>query len=117
MAKGTWEGDVPQGDCAVREWSSILAEDVVYRVISGNVHNGLWDGSVLWKFERAGVEETNTFPVTFNNGICVALRIDEDDGAWIVSENTWERGEEGGTLHIEKEKQSLKVGIVGFITN
>lgn len=115
MAKGTWEGDVPQGEFVVREWSNILDEDVVYRVISGNIQDGLWDGAVLWKFEKTSVEET--FPVTFNNGIWVALRIDEEDGNWIVSEDTLERGKEGGTLHIEKEKQSLKVGIVGFITN
>ena len=115
MAKGTWEGDVPQGEFEVREWSNILAGDVVYRVISGNVHEGLWDGAVLWKFERAGEEES--FPVTFNDGIWVTLRIDEDDGGWIVSEGTLESGKEDGILCIEKEKQSQKEGIVGFITN
>lgn len=110
MAKGTWEDDVPQGEFLVREWSNILAEDVVYRVISGNVQDGLWNGDVLWKFEMADKE--NTYPVAFDNGRWVMIREDEDE--WVVSEGTLERGKEDSVLIVEKGKELVKKGIVGF---
>ncbi len=114
MARGTWEGDVPQGEFTVREWSSILYENVVYRIISGNIDDGLWDGKILWEFEReSGVSQS--FPVSFENGRWVILGQDSD-GAWIVCERGTGPNAEGG-MTIYNENVDTINGIVGFASN
>lgn len=114
MARGTWESDVPQGEFTVREWSSILYENVVYRVISGNIDDGLWNGEILWKFEReSGVSQS--FSVSFEKGRWVILGQDSD-GTWIVCERGTGPNAEGG-MTIYNENVDTINGIVGFASN
>lgn len=109
MAKGNWQTDLPQGEFVVREWRSELAEDVTYRVISGNVDKGLWNGSVEWTFEReTGVVEA--FPVSFDEGHWNVIRQD-DDGYYLVSDNG---STESGNMFVEPEKIDELRGIEGF---
>ena len=49
---GDWRNDAPNGSFETKEWSSHLAEDVVYRLVSGEVSDGLWDGEVIWAFDK-----------------------------------------------------------------
>lgn len=113
MARGTWESDVPQGEFTVREWSSIMAGNVVYRVVSGNIDDGLWNGEVLWKFEMdSGV--THSYPVSFENGRWVILG-QNSDGTWSVCERGTEP--DAGGLVIHNENVDTTNGIVGFASN
>ncbi len=93
----------------VKEWNSTLAETVVYRIIDGTVKNGLWNGKVNWCFEEDG--NILTYPVTFEQGKWVVLRMEEGDGErWkVVSEHSLE-DEDAGTLWGDSEIE----GIEGF---
>ena len=108
IAKGSWAGDLPQGEFAVREWHEHLAEDVVYRVISGNVNNGLWDGDVMWTFEETD-GSTSSFPVSFQNGKWLILGYDENGDAIVC-----EKGSAGGSMVVKAEREGNVCGIVGF---
>lgn len=105
IARGTWQADMPQGDFEVREWLGKLADDVTYRVISGNVTGGVWDGNVEWTFETTG-RPIDIFPVTFNMGHWVIIR--QEDDIFRVSEN--------GMAIYQKDLDEV-VGIVGFATS
>lgn len=106
MAQGTWEADVPQGDLVVREWYGKLADDVVmYRVISGNVADGLWDGNVEWKFEIVDLL-MEIYPVSFENGKWIIIR--REGANYIVSETN------GVSMFISQEEYDELWGIVGF---
>lgn len=109
-AIGTWSGDKPNGQQEVREWSGSLAETVSTRVVTGNVADGYWDGSVIWRFERKS-GEVQSYPVTFTNGKWDIIRIEEkDDGvSYIVSEKINEKG----TTMSTKTPDALE-GIEGF---
>lgn len=116
MARGRWQDDVPQGEFTIREWNSILAQDLVYRVINGNVDNGLWNGEILWNFEReSGATQTQTYPVSFKNGKWVILG-QEDDGNWIVCEQGTGPNTEGGMVILNGERDTIN-GIEGFVQN
>ncbi len=108
MAKGSWQADLPQGEFVVREWSSELAEGVTYRVISGNVDTGLWNGNVEWNFEwETGAVEV--FPVSFDRGHWNVIR--QDNGDYIVSDNG---STESGIMFIKPEEIDRLCGIEGF---
>ena len=78
FGRGNWANDAPNGVMVIREWHSGLAENVVYRVISGHTVNGLWHGDVTWAFEREdGI--TDVFAVSFDYGQWVIVEVDEDD--------------------------------------
>lgn len=109
-SEGDWQGDVPNGTNTVREWSNKLDEDVVYRVISGTVYNGLWDGKIIWAFEET--DRTLSYPVTFDKGKALILGYD-DDGESIISEGTLELGENDGFL-TNGGGLTEKEGIIGF---
>ena len=113
MAKGNWQTDLPQGEFVVREWRSDLAEDVTYRVIRGNVDEGLWNGSVEWNFERqTGI--VDVFPVSFDKGHWNVIGQD-DNGHYIVCDNgSTNGGTRSGKMHIESEKIDELLGIEGF---
>ena len=109
-AHGQWAADVPEGEQEVREWSGSLNETVQTRVLTGSVSRGLWNGGVLWKFERKD-GGTDTFPVTFDMGKWVILRKDErDDVSYIVSEKKLE--EEEGVM--TTKTPDVLDGIEGF---
>lgn len=115
IARGAWANDMPNGESNVREWNSSLSETVVYRVISGNVRDGLWDGVVNWCFEEG--EKIRTFPVTFEQGKWVVIRIENDDDGEhrIVSEHSLEDAE-SGTMRTSSDGDTLE-GIEGFIAD
>ena len=87
-----------------------MNETVQTRVLTGSVSRGLWNGGVLWKFERKD-GGTDTFPVTFDMGKWVILRKDErDDVSYIVSEKKLE--EEEGVM--TTKTPDVLEGIEGF---
>lgn len=84
FARGTWVNDVPNGRFETRSWQADLEQSVTYRIITGNIKEGLWDGSVTWSFERA--ERTDTYAPSFSDGYWQILR--EEDGYAVVAENS-----------------------------
>jgi tetratricopeptide (TPR) repeat protein len=116
FAKGLWSSDMPNGETQIREWYSMLAEDVTYRIISGNVVEGLWDGDVIWSFER-GSEPMHIFPVKFEKGHWVVIEIDDDreDGEteYIVSKSGNTNDDNSGVMSA-KNPDELE-GIVGYV--
>lgn len=86
LARGTWVDDVPNGDFETRSWQADLDQSVTYRIITGSVKDGLWDGPVTWSFERG--DRTDTYTPAFQNGYWQVLR--EEDGYAVVAENSSE---------------------------
>lgn len=109
FARGTWVDDKPNGEFETRSWQAVLDEEVTYRVISGNAVDGLWDGMVLWGFERPeGIFESWT--PSFTAGKWTVLREETlDDGtvAYIVDET-------GALTVTDPDKEE---GIAGFANN
>ena len=83
LAEGIWENDVPNGAFETRSWQADLNIDVNYRIIIGTVKQGLWDGQVIWRFERQ--DEVEEYAPTFQDGIWQILR--EEDGFSVADEN------------------------------
>ena len=108
-AKGEWAEDMPNGAFEVREWNSDLNERVVYRVLTGGAESGLWNGPVEWSF--IDNDGTRSFPVSFDNGMWVVLRYD-DDGEAIVSELP--EGEQESSTMTAHTPDKLE-GIEGFL--
>lgn len=103
LAMGSWVEDRPEGVFETRSWQADLNATVTYRVISGTVVNGLWDGPVTWQFERG--DAVDAYTPSFEDGIWQILR--EEDGQAIVAEN-----QDGGILiAAEPEKRN---GIAGY---
>lgn len=84
LARGTWVNGVPNGRFETRSWQADLEESVTYRIITGNIKNGLWDGPVSWSFERG--DQTDTYDPSFSDGHWEILR--EEDGYAVVAENS-----------------------------
>lgn len=84
LAEGAWKDDVPQGRFETRSWQDTLNVSVTYRIIRGDVSEGLWNGGVQWIFDREG--ESEEFTPSFNNGEWVVKRTDSD-GEKIADEN------------------------------
>lgn len=110
MGKGAWKNDLPNGTFMVREWSSLLYETVVYRVISGPVTDGLWNGDVIWSFEQNDGRKEQ-YPVTFKDGYWEVLYVDID-GDYVVSDKNLEGEERKLVIHNNDEV----LGITGFAT-
>lgn len=104
LSRGTWVDDRPNGEFEVRSWQQSLDASVVYRVISGNVADGLWDGTVSWSFERT--DGTDSYEPAFEKGIWVVLR--EENGYLITADN----GE--SVLGVSAEDQGRTYGIAGY---
>lgn len=111
-AIGNWSEDVPNGNQYVREWSSKLDESVVYRIVEGNVKEGLWDGPVNWQFEKN--EKTQSFPASFTNGYWDVIDKNED-GDYVVSKSDGEHGT--NTLVIHEKDIGVTAGIAGYAVN
>lgn len=104
FASVEWADDIPNGRAEVREWNTRLDDDVVYRIIEGNVENGLWNGDVIWNFEEAGTINENS--ASF------------DKGHWIVTDTDHDE-EEGyhyssGDISLNDSDLTELRGIVGF---
>lgn len=113
-SRGDWSGDAPNGLFETKEWYSELAEDVSYRLVSGQVSNGLWNGEVLWAFDSAdGYQSWNC---TFDDGLGVVVKTEEtDDGVMYL----WsEQSNEGpGGLGSHHNSPDDVYGIAGFLPN
>lgn len=110
---GDWADDMPNGRFETKEWNSNLNESVFYRLVSGNVTDGLWDGSVLWAFDHTdGVYRSWT--CTFHNGLVERVRVDTSDGEtkYVWSDQSNE-GEKVSLDDKEGQENQLK-GIPGF---
>lgn len=103
LAQGEWEEDVPNGRFETRSWQADLNTTVTYRIITGNVRKGLWDGRVSWQFEREDV--TDEYTPSFEQGIWKILR--EEDGLAIAADN----GNGNRLVVTEPEKTN---GIAGY---
>ncbi len=118
IAIGQWKDDSPNGGMEVREWHLNLDESVVYRVITGGVSNGLWDGPVVWGFERTD-GRIQSWNVSFTGGKWNILREedDEEEGVYyITGEENPANGEDSGEMSIDsKEELDQLEGIVGFV--
>ncbi|WP_349943952.1 hypothetical protein ABFV83_11405 [Lacrimispora sp. BS-2] len=116
FAKGSWQDDKPDGEMTIKEWNSGLAENVIYRIITGSVVNGLWNGDIIWSFERDS-ELTHIFPVKFEMGHWVILEVknDNDDGKtrYIVSKSGNTSDNNTGVMST-KTPNELE-GVIGFI--
>lgn len=70
-SRGDWSLDMPNGSFETKEWNSRLAESVVFRLVSGRVDSGLWNGTVIWAFEQEN--EYQSWDCTFINGVGVIV--------------------------------------------
>lgn len=84
LARGPWVNGMPNGNFETRSWQADLEQSVTYRVITGNIKDGLWDGPVTWSFERG--DGTDTYAPSFSGGYWQVLR--EEDGYAVVAENS-----------------------------
>lgn len=104
LARGTWVNDAPNGQFETRSWQQSLDARVTYRVISGSVIDGLWDGAVTWKFEFA--DSSESYEPSFDDGIWVILR--ESNGQYIAAD-TGDR-----VLIVGEDELAKTFGIAGY---
>lgn len=114
-SKGDWSSDMPNGSFETKEWNSELAEDVVFRLVSGEVCSGLWNGPVIWAFEEAN--RYTAWDCTFVNGVGVIIDewTDPDDGK---THYTWSAQSQDGSaesLGVIDGEENDKTGIAGFL--
>lgn len=107
LAEGDWANDAPNGYQNVREWSTILADSVVYRVLNGPVKDGLWDGEMTWGFEEA--DGYLSWGVRFHEGI---LEVQSSDGQMSFANYN---DDYGGNLYVAEGSDIDGLwGIVGY---
>lgn len=105
---GDWAGDMPNGTFETKEWNSDLHDSVVYRLVSGEVADGLWDGAVLWAFDST--DGYQSWDCTFHSGLGEITRTTRGDEVWS------ERSNEGeGGLGPTEGTENQMCGIPGFI--
>lgn len=111
---GDWSDDAPNGLFDTKEWNSMLSENVVYRLVSGQVTNGLWDGEVLWAFEME--DRYRSWNCTFTDGAPIIVKTEEggDGIKYVWSEHC---NEEDGYLTSRQGEENILHGIAGFVTN
>lgn len=110
-AEGIWLKDKPEGKQEVREWDEALNKDINQRHVYGNTVQGLWNGEVVWGFEK-------------NDGTSEQWKTSFDQGLWNVIST---EKQEQNTYYIVSEKivdgkrRSMRInnldileGIVGF---
>ena len=114
---GNWSMDMPNGSFETKEWNSGLAEDVVFRLVSGEVDSGLWNGSVIWAFEREN--EYRSWDCTFINGIGVIVDewTDPEDGKTHYHWSTKTREGIDRALGPSEGTEKEPDGIAGFLPN
>ena len=112
-SRGDWAEDMPNGAFEVKEWNSGLNESVVYRLVSGDVTDGLWDGAVLWAFDNTD-GTYQSWNCTFDKGMANVVAVEEHDGA---SRYVWsEESNEGyGSLSASEGTEKQLRGIAGFV--
>lgn len=103
LATGNWTDDLPNGRFETRSWQADLNATVNYRIIIGEVVDGLWNGQVTWRFERG--DTVDEYYPSFSDGVWQIIR--EENGFAIAAENA-----DGGILiAAEPEKRN---GIAGY---
>jgi len=111
---GDWAEDMPNGYFETKEWNSNLAETVVYRLVSGDVSSGLWNGDVVWAFEEE--DAYSSWDCSFVNGIGVIVDewVDPEDGTTHYSWSTQSREGKSG-LSAKEGTENNPRGIAGFL--
>lgn len=108
LAEGIWVDDKPRGTFQTQSSQKTLNKAVVYRYISGNVTNGLYDGTLAWQFGKEGTSISGLAPI-FASGVPQVIGNDAG-GNYLLYD-----GGEGHQLVIEKEDDPMqKWGIAGF---
>ena len=108
LAEGIWVDDKPRGAFQTQSSQKTLNKAVVYRYISGNVANGLYNGTLEWQFEKEGTSISGLAPV-FTAGVPQVIGNDAG-GNYLLYD-----GGEGHQLVIEKKDDpKQKWGIAGF---
>ena len=110
---GEWANDMPNGRFETKEWYSSLSESVFYRLVSGGVIDGLWDGSILWAFDQKDGTYLS-WACTFHNGQAEIVNIGEVNGTtrYIWSEQN--NNGEYANLGVQEGEQDRMFGIEGF---
>jgi len=111
---GDWSDDAPNGLFNIKEWNSKLHESVVYRRVSGQVSNGLWDGAVTWAFDEE--DGCRSWDCTFVDGVGVIVKTEEtNDGS--ISYLWSEQSNEGEDVSLEPGlgTEDERRGIAGFL--
>lgn len=103
IASGPWSSDMPNGEFETRSWQADLNETVVYRIVSGNIVDGLWNGKVQWSFDRGS--SVDAYEPTFSAGKWQIIR--EENGYAVAADNG------GGDMLIVTEPDELN-GIAGY---
>lgn len=111
QAYGEWVDDVPEGNQEVREWKGTLNEDVETRVITGTVSQGVWNGSVQWKFERTD-GTVQAWTVSFEAGKWVIIEESEDEDG--IHYRAATRDNEGNDVSLSTKTPDKIEGIEGF---
>ncbi len=106
---GEWKDDLPQGHWDVKEWSTQLAEDVVYRLLNGTVVDGLWDGIMEWNFDYHSEDGINVNGVIFDHGKWVPTEGPDEDGGYMSCAEGYENG-----IHLDEDDMDDHRGIVGY---
>lgn len=104
LATGTWADDAPNGSFETRSWQASLAEGMIYRVLIGDVVDGLWEGRVTWRFEFEDLTE-ESYP-SFSGGQWQTIGQEKD--YYIASRDG------DYTLTVTGEQLALTNGIAGY---
>lgn len=111
QAYGEWVDDAPEGKQEVSEWKGSFNESVETRVITGTVSQGLWNGSVQWKFEMVD-GTTESWTISIKSGKWVIIEEKEDEnGMGYYGAIKDDEGNEVGLLTRNPDKIE---GIEGF---
>lgn len=115
-AVGEWEDDMPNGYQTSKEWSDALHSSVVYRILDGYTIGGLWDGEVIWTFDR--YDGYVYFTPSFDMGYWVVVGTDYggyDGNTYIYCHEGYDQdGNAVGSLVGDDYENSIVHGIAGF---
>ncbi|MBQ9986505.1 MAG: leucine-rich repeat domain-containing protein [Oscillospiraceae bacterium] len=108
--RGNWEYDRPNGYGEVEEYNEGVYTDMNSRrtrKISGNLVDGLWDGSVNWNFEYTnGETRENVFNFSYGN-TSTSYNADKPNFPYEIVDT-------GGLLSFPVDISVTECGIIGF---
>jgi hypothetical protein len=115
--EGKWKNDAPSGSGTTKKETVYTLDDnnsIDYlEVHSGNVKNGLWDGSVeaLWESDVEGIP--SGFVYNLNDGIVEVIENEDREDGFYYTVGKGIR-EEDGVFSMDDEQIKLKYGVPGF---